>query len=145
MKITKTNFTYDDFPVGTNVQIVSEAVDFNFFFGETGVIEKNTGEYLGIRVRFHTPRCFKDGTMQYDFNFKPENLKPIDLIQSCLDYDIPLETLLSNTIHTWYHDHIVHYGLNKTNHNILIQRILELVQQKHLTGETHETIAKMVR
>ena len=66
--------TYEMFPVGTKVKIICVCQDFNFFFGETGIVTKNTGEYLGINVKFDEPRHFENGSIQTDFNFKPEDL-----------------------------------------------------------------------
>jgi len=73
---TKTNYNYSDFPVGTHVKVVVPCQDFNFFYGETGEVTKNTGGYLGIRVKFDEPRYFKDGSVQKSFNFKPCDLMP---------------------------------------------------------------------
>lgn len=69
--------TFEDFPVGTPVKIISKFVDFYFFFGETGKVIRNTGKYLGIRVEFDKPRYFTDGYIQRDFNFEPKNLEPL--------------------------------------------------------------------
>lgn len=69
-----------DFPVGTHVKIVCLARDFNFFYGETGVVTESSDEYLGMRVQFDEPRHFKpsegypEGYIQHSFNFKPEDL-----------------------------------------------------------------------
>jgi len=71
---TKNN-KYEDFPVGARVKIICVCQDFNFFEGnEDGVVTKNTGEYLGIVVKFDEPRHFEGGHIQYDFNFKPDDL-----------------------------------------------------------------------
>lgn len=69
---------YHDFPVGTKVRIVSKVVDFCFFYGETGIVTRNSGQYLGIVVRFDEVRNFSDGTKQLDFNFCPQNLELIN-------------------------------------------------------------------
>jgi hypothetical protein len=66
--------THDMFPIGTKVKIITPCQDFNFFYGETGVVTKNTGDYLGIRVTFDEPRHFKDGSIQESFNFDPDDL-----------------------------------------------------------------------
>lgn len=72
------NATYDDFPVGTRVKIVTLCEDFNFFYGETGVVTKNTGKYLGINVKYDTPREYEDGHIEYEWNFKPQSLEVIE-------------------------------------------------------------------
>jgi hypothetical protein len=71
--------TYNDFPVGTHVQIICVCQDFNFFYSEEGVVEANSGKYLGIRVVFDKPRKFEDGSVQTYFNFDPDDLIPTTL------------------------------------------------------------------
>jgi hypothetical protein len=73
MNVTKTDYKFSDFPVGKNVKIVSEIVDMHFFYGQAGYVEKNTGDYLGIKVVFKS----KDGEKEYEFNFNPDNLEPL--------------------------------------------------------------------
>jgi len=68
------NNTYDQFTVGTHVKIITPCQDMMFFFGETGVVKKNSGTYLGIIVDFDVPRRFVDGFVQTDFNFEPDDL-----------------------------------------------------------------------
>ena len=69
------NYTYDMFPVGTRVQVITKGQDMYFFAGtETGVIIKNTTKYLGIIVQFDEPRKFKDGHVQTTFGFLPSDL-----------------------------------------------------------------------
>ena len=80
MKITRSDLTYYDLKVGDHVKVVSECVDFNFFRGETGVIERCDNPYLGIIVLFDAPRSFKSNTdgatwEQERFNFHPYNLE----------------------------------------------------------------------
>jgi len=58
-RVLNHNAKYEDFPVGTRVKIVTLCEDFNFFYGETGVVTKNTGGYLGITVKFDEPRQFE--------------------------------------------------------------------------------------
>ena len=71
---TKDN-TFDMFPVGSKVKIICICQDFNFFDGnETGEVIKNDKEYLSIIVKFDEPRHFKDGSVQKDFGFNPEDL-----------------------------------------------------------------------
>ena len=77
MKITQTNYIFEDFPIGQNVKIVAEGCDFYFFFKETGVVIRNSGEHLGIIVKFDKPRHFEGGYIQTEFNFRPTDLKPI--------------------------------------------------------------------
>jgi len=70
---TKSN-TFDMFPEGTKVKIICAAQDFYFFYGETGVVSRNTGKYLGIQVQFDGPREFENGYIQESFNFEPADL-----------------------------------------------------------------------
>ena len=70
---TKEN-TYDDFPINTHVKIICCSQDHHFFFGETGKVIHNTGEYLGISVEYDEPRHYKDGTIEKSFNFLPRDL-----------------------------------------------------------------------
>lgn len=76
-KETETNCTFDDFNVGTRVKVTVPCVDFHFFNGETGMVIKNSGRYLGIIVQFDKPRKFEDGSVQETFNFNPKDLLPI--------------------------------------------------------------------
>lgn len=69
---TKNDFA--DFPVGTDVKIISHCVDMHFFYGEFGKVTENREEYLGITVEFDKPRKFKGGWTQNDFNFGPSDL-----------------------------------------------------------------------
>ncbi len=66
--------TFDDFPIGTKVKVITKCEDFTFFYGETGKVIRNSGQYLGICVRFDKPRHFKDGHVQTAFNFNPSSL-----------------------------------------------------------------------
>lgn len=77
MTITETACKFDDFPIGQRVKIISEGVDFYFFYGETGEVIKNDGKYLGITVEFDKPREFEGGIVQTHFGFNPENLCPL--------------------------------------------------------------------
>jgi hypothetical protein len=48
--------THDDMPVGTLVAIMNPCVDFTCFKpGETGMVVRNTGKYLGVEVRLDQP------------------------------------------------------------------------------------------
>jgi hypothetical protein len=69
-----TKNTYDMFPVGTKVKIITLGQDFNFFYGETGMIIKNTGTYLGLMVEYDMPRYFIDGHVERKWNFNPDDL-----------------------------------------------------------------------
>jgi hypothetical protein len=74
----ESGFGFSDFPVGQRVSIVSNCVDMSFFKpGTRGKVIKNTGDYLGIRVKFDEPRVFTDGYVQSDFNFNPNDLEPL--------------------------------------------------------------------
>jgi len=77
---TKNN-TYADFPIGTEVKVIAPCQDFCFFYGETGKVIRNKGTYLSIIVEFHKPRKFKDGYVQKEFNFKPEDLCHLELVE----------------------------------------------------------------
>jgi len=66
--------TYDMFPVGTKVKVITPAQDFNFFYGETGVVTRNENTYLSIVVKFDTPRYFPDFSIQDYFGFQPDDL-----------------------------------------------------------------------
>lgn len=73
-KYNTENNTFDMFPVGTKVRVITPCQDFHFFYGETGVVTKNGGRYLSIIVEFDEPRHFEGGHIQYDFNFEPSDL-----------------------------------------------------------------------
>jgi hypothetical protein len=66
------------FPVGRRVKVIVPCEDFYFFNGDTGQVTKNTGGYLGIRVKFDEPRHFDDGYVQEDFNFNPKSLERLE-------------------------------------------------------------------
>lgn len=95
MNNPQSNYTWDDFPVGTKVKIICACQDMYFWYGETGVVTANKGYgkgvngegfgvcYLGIRVKFDEPRHFEDGYVQTDFNFQPTDLEPIYKITIC--------------------------------------------------------------
>lgn len=88
--------TYDMFPIGTHVLIVTLCQDFNFFYDETGTVVDNKGvinflerlegieedkrnrPYLGITVEFDKPRHFDDGSVQTGFSFNPDDLLMVD-------------------------------------------------------------------
>lgn len=71
--------TYDMFPIGTKVQVITLGQDFNFFNGtEVGEVIKNGGKYLSIIVKFDEPRHFKDGYIQTEFNFEPDDLTVLE-------------------------------------------------------------------
>jgi len=66
---TTTN-TFDMFPIGTKVQVITPFEDFMFFSGcETGVVIQNRGEYLSIIVKFDEP--WNDIAT---WNFNPQSL-----------------------------------------------------------------------
>ena len=68
---------HEDFPIGSHVKIICNVCDHYFFYRETGVVKQNTGKYLGICVQFDEPRKFRDGQIQFDFNFNPADLELI--------------------------------------------------------------------
>jgi len=73
-KYNTNNNTFKMFPIGTKVQIITPAQDFNFFYDETGIVVRNSERYLGITIKFDSPRHFKDGYIQKEFNFDPSDL-----------------------------------------------------------------------
>lgn len=92
----KSNYKFNDFPVGRKVMIISKMVDFHFFYNETGAVIKNSGNYLGIAVKFDKPRHYADGYIMKEFNFNPNNLKPLlDEKEIKTDYEKQLEYFLS--------------------------------------------------
>ncbi len=66
--------TYDDFPIGSHVKIICCCQDHHFFYGETGKVVRNSGEYLGISVEYDEPRHYKNGVIETSFNFVPSDL-----------------------------------------------------------------------
>ena len=70
--------TFEDFPVGTKVKVITLFEDFMFFYGETGKVIRNKGTYLSICVEFDEPRHFKGGHIQTDWNFNPTSLCILD-------------------------------------------------------------------
>lgn len=75
IKKYKTQYnTFEDFPVSTQVKIISPFVDHHFFYGETGEVIENTSDYLGIRVKFDKPRHYEGGAIQKSFQFNPKDL-----------------------------------------------------------------------
>lgn len=67
--------TFSTFPVGCKVKVITPCCDFTFFYGETGTVTKNTGEYLGITVTFDKPRREGRGKkIMHGFNFNPIDL-----------------------------------------------------------------------
>lgn len=70
-----TKNTYEMFPVDTKVKIITLGQDFNFFWGETGKVIKNTGRgYLGIIVEYDEPRHYEGGHIEKSWNFNPDDL-----------------------------------------------------------------------
>ena len=68
------NNTYDDFPVGSHIKIITPHQDFSFFYEETGTVIRNDKSYLGIIVEFDEPREYENGHIQTKFNFNPKDL-----------------------------------------------------------------------
>jgi len=69
--------TYEMFPVGTRVQVITLGQDMIFFNGnEIGTVIRNSGNYLGIIVKFDEEyqKHYKSGYIMEEFNFKPEDL-----------------------------------------------------------------------
>jgi len=101
-KERESNCTFDDFPVGRKVQVVTPAEDCYFFYNETGIVIGNTGNYLGIKVKFDVPRKFEDNYIQYDFNFNPKSLIPLE--------DVPIEELAKQ----WRERMYLYYEVNSS-------------------------------
>jgi len=88
--------TFDMFPVGTKVQVITLGQDHNFFSGkETGVVIKNSKKYLSIIVKFDEPRHFETGYIQTEFGFDPEDLIVLEAAPEKIKED--LTELKSNT------------------------------------------------
>ena len=68
-----------NFLPGTHVKVISKTVDFYFFYGETGTVISNNGEYLGCIVKFDVPREFEDGYIQETFDFNEKDLEKIQM------------------------------------------------------------------
>ena len=67
--------TFDMFPIETKVQVITVCQDHNFFTGtEKGKVIRNSGEYLGIIIKFDEPIQYKDGSIRTEFNFNPTDL-----------------------------------------------------------------------
>lgn len=66
--------TFEMFPVGTAVEVISPCVDFYFWYNERGQVIENKGCYLGIIVRFDEPIIYEGGYRQETFNFNPTDL-----------------------------------------------------------------------
>lgn len=71
--------TFEMFPVGTPVQVITPCQDFHFFYDETGKVISNSGKYLGIVVEFDEPRHFTNGHIQKSFGFQPDDLIDLSL------------------------------------------------------------------
>jgi hypothetical protein len=63
---------YSDFPIGTRVEVIVPCEDMTFFWNEQGQVIRNSGNYLGIIVKFD-----KKYNRQ-DFGFMPEDLLILD-------------------------------------------------------------------
>ena len=77
---TKKN-TFEKFPIGVKVKIVTPCEDFHFYYGETGTVIKNSGQYLGISVKYDVPREYTDGTIEEYFNFNPKSLCLLEKVE----------------------------------------------------------------
>jgi len=67
--------TFEMFPVGCRARVITIGQDFNFFDGtEAGTVVRNTGQYLGIELKFDKSRHFDNGHVQTSFNFAPDDL-----------------------------------------------------------------------
>jgi hypothetical protein len=76
--------TYEMFPVGTEVIVITRFQDFMAFRGnERGKVIRNSGKYLGIIVEFDKPLMVRRPddrvTEMESFNFNPDDLKVAEL------------------------------------------------------------------
>ena len=144
MKITQSKLSFADISAGDKVKIVAECVDFNFFYGETGVVIRNPHTYLGINVKFDKPRHFRDGTIQTDFNFNPTDLELVDKRPSEVEVNKESEKTINNdsihemytyTTREYYPDEVLK-SLEKEAKMILgarlIDKIIELQGDRHV-------------
>jgi ribosomal protein L21E len=80
-KYKTTKNKYEDFPVGSRVRVICVAQDMYFFHPEyedlTGTVIRNSGQYLGIIVRWDIPRQYENH-LQEEFNFEPQDLVLIE-------------------------------------------------------------------
>lgn len=63
--------TRDDFSVGT--EVIVSCSDFRFFYGNTGMVIKEPSQGY-VRVLFHEPMRYEDGTVLREFSFRPDEL-----------------------------------------------------------------------
>ena len=77
----------EDFKTGDKVKVITPCQDFCFFYEETGVVRSIKGKYLAIDVVFDKPRHFKDGDIQKNFNFNPEDLFKIGEETKCVAHN----------------------------------------------------------
>ena len=69
--------TFQDFPIGTRVKVITPIEDFMAFDGDNGVVIHNNGQYLGNSVKFDKPFSIRgvDGlTKITSFNFNPKSI-----------------------------------------------------------------------
>lgn len=67
---------FNDFKVDAKVKIISSCVDFRFFRkGQTGTVIRNSGKYLGIRIKFDKPMEYEDGHILNAWGFNPTDLE----------------------------------------------------------------------
>lgn len=78
--------TFDMFPIGTRVKVITPCQDFNFFWGETGKVISNGKKYLTIQVEWDDPRHFTDGYIETGWGFNPDDL----IVLSETMHDSPL-------------------------------------------------------
>ena len=84
----------EDFKIGDKVKVITSCQDFYFFYEETGVIKSIKGSYLAIKVEFDEPREFKDGYIQKEFNFNPEDLFKIELKEIDKEYEYKVNDIV---------------------------------------------------
>lgn len=75
-KYKTTEQTYNDFRVGTKVQVITPCSDFFFFrCTERGVITENKGGYYGLKVVFDEPLHIEGGGIMTHRHFNPVDLR----------------------------------------------------------------------
>lgn len=62
--------TFDDFAPGDKVKIITPCEDFVFFFGEEGIVVRNSKNHLGIIVKITT----SGKRVDCEWNFNPQSL-----------------------------------------------------------------------
>lgn len=73
-KVQNYDVSFADFPIGQKVKVVSVCVDFLFTEGETGIVVRNNGKYLGIIVKLDDVRIGNEKDWTNEWGFNPKDL-----------------------------------------------------------------------